>query len=68
MPRIEIRHLWDIFKLILKLIRETIKKKKIPVNKNKNQALEPMHQKYEANENKSRHNPKEKQKQNNQQK
>jgi hypothetical protein len=50
------------------LIRETIKKKKIPVNKNKNQALEPMHQKYEANENKSRHNPKEKQKQNNQQK
>lgn len=49
MPRSEIRHLWDIFKLILKLIRETIKKKKNPVNINKNQAWEPMYQKYKQN-------------------
>jgi len=45
------------------LIRETVKRKKNPVHKNKNQAWEPMHQKYKANENKSKHNPKKKQKQ-----
>jgi hypothetical protein len=36
-------------------------KKKNPLNKN--QGWEPMHQKYKANENTSRHNPKKKQKQ-----
>ncbi len=36
-------------------------KKKNPVNKN--QGWEPIHQKYKANENTSRHNPKKKQKQ-----
>jgi hypothetical protein len=37
------------------------KKKKNPVNKD--QGWEPIHLKYKANENTSRHNPKEKQKQ-----
>jgi hypothetical protein len=36
-------------------------KKKNPVNKN--QGWEPIHQKYKANENTNRHNPKKKQKQ-----
>jgi hypothetical protein len=40
--------------------------KKNPVNKN--QGWESIHQKYKANENTTSHNPKKKQKQNNQQK
>jgi hypothetical protein len=43
-----------------------LKRKKNLVNKN--QGWEPIHQKYKANENTSRHNPKKKTKVNNQQK